>query len=168
MKPETSFILYLYPPSRLLQERVASLARLGYDKGLGEKSQLKTECLQVSCNTTSCHGKYPPLLQINDDADCIRYTQNHDVSTLVGDGTSASVGQLSSSWGAPLVSAVMVSIILNLVNFSIIYYQVSPGHSLAATTINLLSMPCACHTIFQFRSVKSNSNNHLDWQMESR
>ena len=48
MKPETSFILYLYPPSRLLQERVASLARLGYDKGLGEKSQLKTECLQVS------------------------------------------------------------------------------------------------------------------------
>ena len=91
---------------------------------------------------TSCDGKYPRLLQINDDADCIRYTQNHDVSTLVGDGTSASVGQLSSSWGAPLVSAVMVSIILNLVNFSIIYYQVSPGHSLAATTINLLSMPC--------------------------
>ena len=110
---------------------MASLARLGYDKGLGEKSQLKTECLQVSYNVdnqpvVSCHGKYSPLLQLTDDGDCIRYTQNHDVSTLVGDGTSASVGQLSSSWGAPLVSAVMVSIILNLVNFSIIYYQVSP------------------------------------------
>ena len=95
----------------------------------------------------------PPLLQLTDDGDCIRYTQNHDVSTLVGDGTSASVGQLSSSWGAPLVSAVMVSIILNLVNFSIIYYQVSPGHRLAGTTINLLSMRHACHAIFQFRSV---------------
>lgn len=46
-------------------------------------------------------------------------TQNYDVSTLIGDGTS--VGVVSSS---PLVSAMMVSIVLNLVNFSILYYQV--------------------------------------------
>ena len=46
-------------------------------------------------------------------------TQNYDVSTLIGDGSS--VGVVSSS---PLVSAMMVSIVLNLVNFSILYYQV--------------------------------------------
>ena len=46
-------------------------------------------------------------------------TQNYDVSSLIGDGSS--VGAVSSS---PLVSAMMVSIVLNLVNFSILYYQV--------------------------------------------
>ena len=46
-------------------------------------------------------------------------TQNYDVSSLIGDGSS--VGVVSSS---PLVSAMMVSIVLNLVNFSILYYQV--------------------------------------------
>lgn len=46
-------------------------------------------------------------------------TQNYDVSSLIGDGSSVSA--VSSS---PLVSAMMVSIVLNLVNFSILYYQV--------------------------------------------
>merc|ERR1711971_1135238 len=45
-------------------------------------------------------------------------TQNYDVSSLIGDGSSEDV--VSSS---PLVSAMMVSIVLNLVNFSILYYQ---------------------------------------------
>ena len=46
-------------------------------------------------------------------------TQNYDVSSLIGDGVS--VTSVSSS---PLVSAMMISIVLNLVNFSILYYQV--------------------------------------------
>ena len=47
-------------------------------------------------------------------------TQNYDVSSLIGDGVS--VTSVSSS---PLVSAMMISIVLNLVNFSILYYQVN-------------------------------------------
>ena len=49
-------------------------------------------------------------------------TETYDVSTWIGDGSSEYVGVFSSS---PLVTAMMLSIILNLVNFSILYYQVN-------------------------------------------
>lgn len=48
-------------------------------------------------------------------------TTNYDVSTLVGDGTGTNV---ASIYNNPYVSAMMISIILNIVNFAIIYYQV--------------------------------------------
>ena len=46
-------------------------------------------------------------------------TQNYDVSSLIGDGVS-----VTSVTSSPLVSAMVISIVLNLVNFSILYYQV--------------------------------------------
>ena len=48
-------------------------------------------------------------------------TTNYDVSTLIGDGTTESLTSVTSS---PIVSAVMVSIILNIAMFAILYYQV--------------------------------------------
>ena len=48
-------------------------------------------------------------------------TTNYDVSTLIGDGTTESVSSMTSS---PVVLAVMVSIILNIAMFAILYYQV--------------------------------------------
>ena len=47
-------------------------------------------------------------------------TTNYDVSTLVG-GDGTDVGSLYTN---PLASAMMLSIVFNLVNFAIIYYQV--------------------------------------------
>ena len=47
---------------------------------------------------------------------------NYDVSTLVGEGgTSAAVSEFTSS---PIVTAMVVSIVLNIALFSILYYQV--------------------------------------------
>ena len=58
-------------------------------------------------------------LQVRTEVGGEQKTQNYDVSSLIGDGVS--VTSVSSS---PLVSAMMISIVLNLVNFSILYYQV--------------------------------------------
>ena len=62
--------------------------------------------------------KATPLLTRSGDVK----TETYDVSEWIGDGSSEYVGIFSSS---PLVTAMMLSIILNLVNFSILYYQVN-------------------------------------------
>ena len=57
--------------------------------------------------------------QVRTDVGGEQKTQNYDVSSLIGDGVS-----VTSVTSSPLVSAMMISIVLNLVNFSILYYQV--------------------------------------------
>ena len=64
--------------------------------------------------------KYSPLVRREEEGQ--QKTQNYDVSSLIGEGVS--VGAAASS---PIVSAMVLSIILNLVNFSILYYQVRLG-----------------------------------------
>ena len=94
------------PTRSLLQDRIASLTQMESKvvraKLTNHKPSLKLWTNQVR---TEMAGE--------------QKTQNYDVSSLIGDGSS--VGVVSSS---PLVSAMMVSIVLNLVNFSILYYQV--------------------------------------------
>ena len=63
--------------------------------------------------------KYSPLVRREEGQ---QKTQNYDVSSLIGEGVG--VGAAASS---PIVSAMVLSIILNLVNFSILYYQVRLG-----------------------------------------